>query len=325
MGSTTYALSTMLGTFMAGLAIGGLIGGKLADRGKNLLLIFGLLEFGIGAFGMITIPLIYSLPPLYFKLHKSFHFFPPALFQFLLCSGIMLVPTTLMGATFPIVSRKLTTSMDEMGKWVGEAYSVNTFGAILGSFSAGFFMIPVLGVKVATLIAASLNVAVAVLMIVLSRARHRGGVLALFILLLSAPFVVSLISQEEDRAATLYNIERYDSYDNFRADSNGELLWDHEYVEGRVKLWRHEKGHRLLQVGARSEGTSLNDMDNTLLLSYVPLASHPRPESFLLIGLGTGVTLQAVKEHVGDLSVAEINRGVIEAVNEFGAGVSWTA
>ena len=45
LGSTTYALSTLLSTFMAGLAIGGFIGGRLADRGKNLLMIFGLLEF----------------------------------------------------------------------------------------------------------------------------------------------------------------------------------------------------------------------------------------------------------------------------------------
>ena len=54
-------------------------------------------------------------------------------FQFLFCSLIMLVPTTLMGATFPVVSRRITHGMEEMGRKVGDAYSVNTFGAILGS------------------------------------------------------------------------------------------------------------------------------------------------------------------------------------------------
>ena len=43
MGSTTYAVSTMLGTFMAGLALGAFFGGRLADRGKNLLILFWLL------------------------------------------------------------------------------------------------------------------------------------------------------------------------------------------------------------------------------------------------------------------------------------------
>ncbi len=64
-GSTTYALSTMLSTFMAGLALGGYLGGLLADRRKNLLMLFGLMELGIGIFGLVTIPLINYLSTKY--------------------------------------------------------------------------------------------------------------------------------------------------------------------------------------------------------------------------------------------------------------------
>ena len=96
LGSTTYALSTMLSTFMAGLALGGFLGGKLADRGKNLLLFFGLLELGIGIFGLITMPLIHQLPPFYFKIYRSFHLSPTVYFVFqskdssMLCIGVKL-------------------------------------------------------------------------------------------------------------------------------------------------------------------------------------------------------------------------------------------
>lgn len=71
-GSTTYALSTMLATFMAGLAGGGYIGGRLADRRTDLIRIFGLCEAGIGISGLLTIPVIYALPPLYLLITGHF-------------------------------------------------------------------------------------------------------------------------------------------------------------------------------------------------------------------------------------------------------------
>jgi len=97
----------------------------VADKAKNLFLIFCLLELGIGIFGLITIPLIHMIPPLYFKIYRAYYVSPSLyfLFQFLLCALIMFVPTTLMGATFPVVSKKVTTSLNEMGRGVGNAYS----------------------------------------------------------------------------------------------------------------------------------------------------------------------------------------------------------
>ncbi len=323
LGSTTYALSTMLGTFMGGLALGGYIGGLLADRRKNLLMIFGLLELGIGIFGLITIPLINSLPPLYFKVYKAFHLSPSVyfFFQFLLCAGIMLVPTTLMGATFPVVSRKVTGSLEAMGRGVGSAYSSNTLGAIVGSFSAGFVLIPILGVRTATFVAAALNVLVAVVMIVLSRTRRKGIVIAVFIIVLAAPLSWALISEEDELSLNYYGALRYAtaSYRDFLSDSgNDVMLFNRDYREGRVKLWKNESGYTILQVGGKTEGTSLTDMANTLLLAYLPIASHPEPRSFLCIGLGAGVTLSAAKGHLKDNHLVEINRGVIDALRTHG-------
>jgi spermidine synthase len=65
MGSSTYALSTMLAAFMAGLSIGGLLGARLSPRLKNPAMAFGLCELGIGIFGLATIPVILALTPLY--------------------------------------------------------------------------------------------------------------------------------------------------------------------------------------------------------------------------------------------------------------------
>jgi spermidine synthase len=322
LGSTTYALSTLLSTFMAGLALGGFIGGRLADRGKNLLLTFGLLELGIGIFGLVTIPLIHLMPPLYFKIYRAFHLSPAVyfLFQFLLCSGIMLIPTTFMGATFPVVSKRVTTSVDEMGKGVGNAYSFNTFGAIIGSFSAGFILMPLFGVRIAAIIAACLNISVALTMTAMSRAHVKGKIVAVLIVLFVAPLVAATVSREEEWPITYYIAQRYKNYKQLQEERKGSVvLTDKDYMEGRVKAWRNKNGFLVLQVGGKIEGTSYVDMINTLLLAYLPIASHNEfPKSFLTIGLGAGVTLYAAKPYASDMYLAEINRGVLDAVSRFG-------
>jgi len=321
LGSTTYALSTMLSTFMAGLAIGGFIGGRIADRAKNLLLYFGLAEFFIGLTGLLTIPLINAIPGLYVTVYRDYHLTPGVyfIFQFLLCCLVMIVPTTLMGATFPLVSKIITDTMDRMGRSVGGVYSVNTFGAILGSLSAGFLLIPLAGVKMTSLTAAGLNIVVALAMIVLARPKRLivtvlGG-LALFGMVFAG--VVS--SQEKAWYVNYYNAFKFEDLNNIgEYEKDHTLLYDKDHAEGRVKLWRSRQGYLTLQVGGKSEGGSPADTATTVLLAYLPIAAHEKAESLLNIGLGVGVTLTAARHHVRDVTVAEINRGVVDAIRTFG-------
>lgn len=321
LGSTTYALSTMLSTFMAGLALGSFIGGRLADRSKNLILLFGLMELGIGIFGLVTVPLINALPPIYVGMYKAFHLSPSVyfFFQFLLCAGIMLIPTTLMGATFPVVSRQATSSLDEMGRWVGGAYSFNTIGAIIGSFSAGFLLIPIIGVMKATVVAASLNAVVGIGMVFLSKAKGRAAAAGVFAVVFAGALSTALFTEHRDVTGNFYTAIRFEGRPAGETTLNiGTLIYDKEWREGRVKLYRDKEGFLILQVGGKLEGTSEKDLANTLLLAYLPIASHPAPQSFLNIGLGAGVTLAAAKKHVKDVHLAEINEGVLEAISMHG-------
>ncbi len=169
-GSTVYAVSMMLTAFMSGLSLGSFLGGRWADRTKNLISLFGKLELGIAVFGLLTIPLIQVLPTLYFFVYNtikpSFYLF--FFFQLLLSFCIMLIPTTFMGATFPVVTKINATSIEELGLEVGNVYSINTVGSILGSLGAGFILIPLIGVKATTFAAAGLNLLVASTMLVVS-------------------------------------------------------------------------------------------------------------------------------------------------------------
>lgn len=324
LGSTVYAISTMLATFMAGLAIGSFYGGRLSDRRSDHLFMFALCEIFIGVCGMVSVPLIYQMPALYLSVYRIFHLQPTLFFliQACLCAMVMLVPTILMGATFPIVSRFVTRGMERMGEGVGNAYFVNTLGAVTGSMAAGFILIPIVGVKGATFVAATLNVFSGICLLILSGRRSRH--LLAFIPAILLGGVLLAVAEEKPVQLNFYSVTKYyDERCSFGdiATASRQLcreLFHGEYAEGPVRAFRDNEGSLILQVGGKLEGTSQKDLANTVLLAYLPLASHPSPRSFLTIGLGAGVTLGAARDHLRDVDLVEINPGVLEAIRRHG-------
>lgn len=326
-GSTTYALSTMLATFMGGLALGGAVGGRLADRSKNLVAAFAACELGVGLFGVASLPLIYALPRVYLALYQQFHLYPRLFFtvQLLLCAAVMAVPTFLMGATFPIVSRAVARSLAQVGSDVGAAYSLNTVGAVVGSLGAGFLLVPWLGLTGAALVAGGLNLVVGLGLLVVAGRRSKA---VLGAVLLGGAGVLAAVSGAESTApfVNYYSAHRLAVGQPWRELADGDpglrLLGAFDAAEGRVRAFRAPGEALLLQVGGKVEGTSVEDLENTLLLAYLPAAAHPRPERMLVIGLGAGKTLEAAKRAVPEVDLVEIHPGVVEAVRRFGpAGV----
>jgi spermidine synthase len=326
LGSTTHAVSTMLATFMAGLALGAWIGGRLADRSRDPLLLFGACEVGIGLSGILSLPLIWVLPRFYLGLYRAFHLDAALFFtlQIALCALVMLLPTTLMGATFPLVSRAITGRMEELGRKVGSAYSLNTVGAVAGSLVAGFLLIPRLGMRGTVLAAGLLNLVVGLIFVLRSR---RAGMRIAAAVAMALYLPVGAWAWEAQQTRTLfsfYSAHRYldDTMPFARIVARDaaalEPLFEGDYPEGHLIAYRDGGGHLLLQVGGKIEGTATRDMDNTLLLAYLPVAAHGSPESMLVIGLGAGVTLAAAREHVERVELVEIHPGVLEAVSRHG-------
>src|SRR5918996_3721099 len=106
-GNTTYAIATVLSAFMAGLAIGSYLFGKIADKGKNDFLLYGILEAGVGVYGF-AVPWLFTLAqkaygPI-FGLNESYPFVFNLLL-FFLSFALLVFPTLLMGATLPVLSR----------------------------------------------------------------------------------------------------------------------------------------------------------------------------------------------------------------------------
>jgi spermidine synthase len=171
-GVTTYAVSTVLAAFFAGLALGSYVAGRLIDRTRvHPLVIYGAMEAIIGAYALLLpafLRLVESTyPTVYARLAEDFSLF--TLFRFIVCFALLAIPTTLMGATLPILSKLMVDREDVLGLKVGHLYAVNTFGAVTGTFLAGFLLVKLLGVPNTTLAAAIGNFLLAVAAGLLSR------------------------------------------------------------------------------------------------------------------------------------------------------------
>ena len=169
-GATTLAVSTVLAAFMGGLALGSALAGRLARRIRKPLSTYGMMEIGVAVYALL-VPLLFRLiDHLYVLIWQQLHpgYFTFSLWRFLLSGVVLLVPTTLMGATLPVLAAALVRSSTDSNS-VTRLYACNLAGAILGTLAAGFVLLPALGVRTTILVAAVLNAIVGVIAILLQR------------------------------------------------------------------------------------------------------------------------------------------------------------
>jgi spermidine synthase len=179
-GHTVFAITTVLAAFMGGLGLGSYLFGRIVDREQRVLRLYGLLEAAIGLCALATPLLFAGAERLYIMLNRAFHlsFYSFSFAQFVLIFLILLVPTTLMGATLPVLSRFFVREIRSLGNRVGLLYAVNTFGAVLGAALTGFYLIPMVGVTAALRMGAALNLGIGVLILVFEKHLARLGSLS---------------------------------------------------------------------------------------------------------------------------------------------------
>lgn len=170
-GATTLAVSTVLAAFMGGLALGSALAAKLAQRIRKPLSVYGLMEILIALYALL-VPLLFRwIDHVYALIWQQLHpgYFTFSLWRFVLSGLVLLVPTTLMGATLPVLAAALVRSSGRDSNSVTRLYACNLAGAILGTLAAGFILLPWLGVRTTIAVAAALNIIVGVIAIFLQR------------------------------------------------------------------------------------------------------------------------------------------------------------
>ena len=171
-GSTVFATSTVLTAFMAGLALGSYyFGRKIDESTQSPLRIYALLEAGIGAFCLVWPLILAALSAIYVLIHRNVtsEFYTLSLIRFALTFGILLIPSTLMGGTLPVLTRFFVKRLEQLGTNIGILYALNTFGAVIGTVAAGFFLIEALGVRWTLGVGIAINFGVAAVALALSQ------------------------------------------------------------------------------------------------------------------------------------------------------------
>ena len=170
-GATTLAVSTVLAAFMGGLALGSALAGRLAPRIRKPVSAYGWMEIGIAVYALLVPFLFGAVDDLYAYIWQQLQpgFFTFTLLRFALSCLLLLVPTTLMGATLPVLSAALLRAASHDSNSVTRLYACNLAGAILGTLVAGFVLLPAFGVRTTIVIAAGINIFVGVIALGLQR------------------------------------------------------------------------------------------------------------------------------------------------------------
>ena len=197
-GTTVHATSTVLTAFLGGLALGSWLFGRLIDRrdaaspprrgtssaAKTVplrssagLRWYAACEAGIGLYAFITPWLFQAIERVYIPIYRAADFSPAALVgaSFVCSLAILLIPTTLMGGTFPLMNRFLIRTADERGETIASLYGWNTAGAMAGTVFAYAVGLQVFGWLATIQCAGLLNLLIAVMARAIDRNLRLSG------------------------------------------------------------------------------------------------------------------------------------------------------
>jgi len=316
LGNSTYALTTMLSAFLTGIALGGYAIRFPLKRINDRPMIFGWTQVLLGIFSALALPLLFTAAD------------PQSLNQYLVGSSaqpfrlifsgfgvaflVMLVPATLIGATFPLVGDLATRNLSETGSTVGRVYAVNTLGNVVGALLPGLILLNWLGIQKGILAMAALNVSLGFLVIFLQLARHRKHAIWRFALPVAIVFAGLFLSRTPL---------------DFQFPSNGErdyfqTLFYREGPLATTKVYVNpENSEKHISVdGVVIGGTGFSEFKQ-LLLAHLPKLLLDDFSSELSVGVGSGMLLGESAAHPGlqEITGVEIEPGVVKGASWFAA------
>jgi len=157
-GSSAVSLGVLLGTFMGGMCLGSLALPRLVSPRQHPLHVYAFLELGIGVIGVLLLVGMPYVGELY--LASVGHGLPGILLRGAVGAVCLLPPTLLMGATLPAIARWIEMTPRDVS-WLGFFYGGNIAGAVFGCLLAGFYLLRVHDIRIATYVAALVNGVVA--------------------------------------------------------------------------------------------------------------------------------------------------------------------
>lgn len=306
-GNSVYAFGLILAIFLCCLFLGAACVERIKERWGHGALTLSLAGTALAL--ALTLPLWDQLPLLFnntgevlssFAMREATRGFA-ALF-------ILIVPTTLMGVTFPLLLQR-AAKYSAVGALVGRLTAVNTLGAVLGSLGAGYWLLPVLGSEKSLLAVAGCFAALAISTAVVLQVPRRP------VLWVTGLAVVAAL------ALPRWNLAKLTAGTNVYfsgAQPADRLLMLHEDVQGGVTSVAEANGVRTLYTNGKFQGNNGWELNAQRYFAHYPTLFAPRFGSALVIGLGTGTTTGTLSAYPWkSIEVVEISHSIVEAARDY--------
>ena len=165
LGSSTFAFTAILVTFLLGLAGGSALYAWRWGARRASVAAFGALQAGIAVLVVPVLLAFERLPELLLAALRWSHAAAFVTWIQLGLSAVALLPVTLLiGATFPCAVAVATRGPLHVGEAVGRIYAANTVGAVVGAVLTGFVLVPAIGVHAAIVAGVIMNFALAAIL-----------------------------------------------------------------------------------------------------------------------------------------------------------------
>ena len=341
-GASVYSFSVMLLAFLVGIAIGGWLGGRLADRILSRSGLSGVLgalivvEVGVGLLSLGLMYTFQELPFWYVWLYDLLGASTDTRITWtvgLLLSGlIMTPPALLMGAAFPLAVRAVVGERQELGGPVGRVYAANTIGSMTGAILAGFVFLPLIHVQGTVFLAVGANLAAGTLAVFslqsynprtfrvgASIAGFGALVVGLAVVVARPPWDPLLMTAGMYKYVSSFQNHTREGIRSYAVDQY-DLLYYSEGLSSVVTVARNQdSGNIWLANNGKVEASTTVDMPTQILCSLLPFQFVDDPEHVLVIGLASGITAGAVTtiSDVDHLDVVEIEPSIVEAARFF--------
>lgn len=314
LGNSTYALTTMLSAFLTGIALGGYLVRFIIRRVRDRSVVFGWLQVLIGVFSAMALPLLFGVAdPQSLNqtlIGSAADPVPMILISFGTAFLVMLIPATLIGATFPLVGQITTRNLQQTGATVGRIYAVNTLGNVVGALLPGLFLLGWLGIQKGILAMAILNVGLGFVILFLRLFRHPRRARWQFLLPAALVLALALLS----RAPLQFQFPSYGEHNYFQTlfYREGPLATTKVYVNPR-------SGEKHISVDGIVIGGTGSTEFKQLLLAHLPKLLLDDVSSELSVGIGSGILLgeSALHPRVHEITGVEIEPGVVEGAGWF--------
>lgn len=314
--ATVYAFSIMLACFLFGIFYGSRKASEIVDGHGNPWRLLVILELWVGGAVTVLAVLVYVVPGFFGNLLWSLVRISGGAFgwasvvaQFVVASLLIVGPTVMLGATFPVAVKIRTEDVSRRARGTGDVYAANTCGAVIGALVAGFVLLPTLGTRFSLLAIATVFFAAGA---ILATARHEPG---LRVFRRPGPAAALALAVAAGIGAVLLPPQTVVNF-NMQRSTTPEVLYHGEGVAHSVDIVRSDKGQTIMMINGNIEAdTTLLQRRHFILKGHLPLLLHHEPRDVLVVGLGLGITLGATARHptVKTIRLVEISPEMVAA------------